>query len=167
MRYVWATLAVLAISACTPTSTTTTVGVDPSITDDTRGSTPLAASEAARLFGEICGGSLPNFVGAQRRMTAAGFSIVASTGTQFHTTYDASMRILDGPGVGQSCSLVFVSSANPASVNRTLEAALGPIVESPLGAAIAYPDGRAVTLVADPRRAGGQTYYNLRMWSER
>lgn len=169
MRALIALLAAVVLSACAPTSTTTINGVtvDPSISDAGRGAAALPATEAARLFDTVCGGTLPNFAGAQRRMASAGFTINASTGTRYHGAYDASMRILDGPGFGQTCSMVFVSGGSTNSVYQALQAGLGPMTDSPIGRAIAYRNGRTIILLAEPRRLNGQTYYNLRMWSER
>lgn len=128
---------------------------------------PITAVEAVAAFEGICGASLPNFAGAKNRMAAFGITaqLLAGSDTIHSPTKQISFKILDGPGLGKTCSMVFATQERPATVQAAFNK-LGTFIESSLGRGTFYAD-RALVLQPEATRRGGGTYYNLRMLSER
>lgn len=157
-------VACLALLAACQTTTQTVVKVDPRIEP---GSQPVQVSRAVSVFNDVCGASLPNFNRAPQRMARHGLTNRAATGTVFSPKENMSVKVLPGPGIGKTCSLVFASTAPPPAALKTLQAAYGPLVSSPLGLAAPYPGRRTVVLFVAARSEAKLHHYNLRLLSER
>ena len=159
---------VAALAACQPATTatpTSVVAVDTSV--DVANAVPVSSARAVGLFLSVCEASLPNFRNAPSMMTRAGVSETASTGTVFSSTEDVSLKILDGPGTGTTCSFVFATTESRSSVFATYGRAFGEILQSELGPVAANPRRTTLILMGEPRGNGGLNYFNLRMLSER
>ncbi|MEM6661212.1 MAG: hypothetical protein AAF666_03445 [Pseudomonadota bacterium] len=73
--------------------------------------TPVSATDAVRLFDEICIASAPDFVSANRRMRDLGMTTPSASGAMVHGSGTASVKVQNRPSVGQvevrRCSIVF------------------------------------------------------------
>lgn len=157
--------AFLAAAGC-QTTTKTTVAVDPNAEV---GSETVPVARALNVFDAVCGQSLPDFASAPRLMTQNGITNKASTGTVYSATEDLSFKIVDGPGIGNSCSMVFVSKEPKKQVFDAYRSKFIRVDQTPLGLTGGYTINNrvAVVLISEPRRVDGQNYYNLRLLSER
>ncbi|MEM8592951.1 MAG: hypothetical protein AAGF13_10535 [Pseudomonadota bacterium] len=124
------------------------------------------AAEAVRLFQAICGETLPNFDGVDTALQANGINQPSpgNSTTKFHPSGRLSFKVLDGPGVGKTCSMVFETTESKAQVDAAL-AELGNFRDSSLGTATLYKD--TLVLTREPTAFEGRSVYNLRMLSRR
>lgn len=174
------TAALLALAACEPLQvgpaptdiaplSAPVVGAAAAMTEP--GAAPIAATQAIALFSAVCGGSLPNFAGAATIMAANGITVPSPSGTStmYSATSDLSFKILDGPGSGRTCSMVFGTTEDDAAVAGALLTAFPTVRPDPvLGNVALFGDTRALVLIDDsPLQNGNTAYVNLRMLSER
>ncbi|MEM8850425.1 MAG: hypothetical protein AAGE03_10355 [Pseudomonadota bacterium] len=140
--------------------------VEPSATSDRGPIQPASAAEALAIFDGVCGASLPDFSSAARLMPAFDVTNRQSTGTVFSTTRDLSLKILDGPGEGRTCSMVF-STIDSAAQTRQVFEQLGPFTDGPSGTGTLYRGRNALVLFRPAGGSGASSYYNIRLLSER
>ena len=130
---------------------------------------PVAAARAAQLFEAVCGDTLPNFANAKARMQAIGVTVPSPTGTPtiYSQTEDLSFQIIEGPGLGRTCSMVFGSQDTEGTIQTALSR-FGAFQPTDLGAATVYK-GRAALVIfsGEVKRLGSTRYYNVRLLSER
>jgi hypothetical protein len=166
--YLLLTALALALSACTTTTAPSPVtapaptgGVVPADWNPP----PVTPARAVQLFEAVCGASLPNFASATSRMAANGITLTSAIGTstRYSATEEVSFKIIDGPGLGKSCSMVFQTSGSPASLRSAVNA-LGPSADTAMGRAILYR-GRNVIVTLEPASSNGLS--RLLMLSER
>ncbi len=129
---------------------------------------PVSAARGVALFDAICGKSLPNFRKAERSAKANSVSDKAQTGTIYSTKENFSFRISEGPGNGKTCSVVFKSKSSDSEFKRAASNILTEkkVVQTSIGNGGLY-NGTALVLVSDPIRSDGETYYSLKMLSQR
>jgi hypothetical protein len=159
--------ACVTLAACVPTTTTVTSGPVPAVATGT--AIPVGSARAVQVFEAVCGATLPNFAAAPRAMAANGITARSPEGTPtiYSATEDLSFQIQNGPGLGQTCSMVFGSKDSEGTVLSALSrfGAFGP---SPFGLAAPYR-GRATLVIfsGEVQRIGTTRYYNVRLLSER
>ncbi len=125
----------------------------------------VPAERAVKLFLAVCGATAPrDFAGAQKVMAKYGITAKQPTGTVFSKTEDLSFKIMDGPGFGKTCSMVFASGDKAATVQAAVPK-VGPFRDTAFGLAALTPDRHLV--IYQKSRAGGRTYFNLRLFSDR
>jgi len=124
----------------------------------------IPATRALQLFDRVCGASLPDdFASAKARIAKEGFTIAspAATGTMYSQREDASFKISDGPGFGNTCSMVFTSTDPQAKVAATL----GQIGRFQ-GNMTIYRGQRRLVIFDTPGSANGHIYYHLALLSD-
>ncbi len=163
--------AFVALSGCGETRLTS-VTIDPTIEP---GSNPVSVSRALGLFDAVCGAGLPKFAKSKQLAASNGIGNQASTGTIFSETDNLSIKILDGPGLGKTCSMVFASAEPRSKAFAAYSRKFGKIStpktagapEGILLAGYSFQARFAVVQIKEPKRRNGLNYYNLRLWSER
>lgn len=130
---------------------------------------PISAERAVALFKATCGASLPNFANLKSKLVQNGFTHKEPTGTVFNIREDASVKLLNGPGAGRSCSFVYASQQSRDVAFAAYEKTFGPIAQTPLGQTAGYQSGGKTTLVllTDPTRSNGLNYFKLSLLSQR
>ncbi len=133
------------------------------------GGAPVAVTpdRAVALFDAVCGASLPAFATAPEAMAQAGITRPSGDGTMSAADEDASFRIEDGPGLGQSCTMT-VGTDDAAGTLAALRAVTGGVQDTPFGPAGLYR-GRPALLIfpAAPPAADGRATITVRLLSER
>ncbi len=156
--------ALLGLAAC-QTTTQTSVASDPTVDV---GDKVVPVSRALQIFDAVCRRSQPDFASFDRNVKQLGEVRKASTGTVFSQTEDVSFKILDGPGGGKSCSMVYGTKESKRAVFRAYEARFTAIAATPLGRMGGYQTGDGVmqVIIGDPTRNDGLNYFNLLLLSE-
>lgn len=158
----WAVTACAALAACAPDTST------PASSAPSDLGAAVSAARAKTLFDAVCGASLPNFASAPARMSANGItrSSPIGSGLRYGATEDISFSVQDGPGFGNTCSMVLGTNDDP---QRVIAAVLGPataVVEG-MGQAALYPGTKALMTGRVAPASGGRNYVNIRMMSGR
>ena len=154
-------LMALAISGCQTTTQSPTAAA-PKAWDEVF----VSPKKAVAIFEDVCGGSLPKFRSARSRMKKHGVTNVAKTGTVFSTKENLSIKIVDGPGFGKTCSLAFATKENrPSYIKATSK--LGTFVQTPFGEGTLYQNRSVIVTRSSGTKRGSISYYNLKMLSER
>ncbi|MBK4215151.1 hypothetical protein JJJ17_04350 [Paracoccus caeni] len=126
----------------------------------------LRASDAMKYFDAICGGTLPNFENAPAALQQNGFQQY-STGTWYLPDQSVSIKIIEGPGMGRTCSFVANSTDGEAGIKAAVAASLPGIDQTAPGLAL-YPKTQAlVQLNPQMGRMGDVTIFGLQMLSDR
>jgi hypothetical protein len=132
--------------------------------------TMIDADRAVSVFLSVCKESADrDFADAEAAMAQVGVTKKnAETGTIYSETEDLSFRIMDGPGMGKSCSMVFITDASPEQVADALPK-LASFQDSPLGPMTVLEGNIAVIYVAQNLGSGdgGPYAHSLRMLSVR
>jgi hypothetical protein len=130
----------------------------------------IAADRAASVFLSVCKESADrDFADAEAAMAQVGVTKKnAETGTVYSETEDLSFRIMDGPGMGKSCSMVFITGDSPEQVADALPK-VAPFQDSPFGPMTVLEGSIAVIYVAQNPGSGdgGPFAHSLRMLSVR
>ena len=130
----------------------------------------IAADRAVSVFLSVCKESADrDFADAEAAMAQVGVTKKnAETGSVYSETEDLSFKIVDGPGMGKSCSMVFITSDSPELVAGALPI-LGPFQDSPLGPMSILEGNIPVVYVFRNLGSGadGPFAHNLRMLSVR
>lgn len=161
----------LLLVACSPDGSL----VDASRPADKAGFDPkrvklVSAERAKVIIDRICGASLPDFKTASKPMAANGFTQPSPLGTPtvYSTTEDASVQIMDGPGLGKTCSVVIGTKDSPEAVRR---AVLGTeqftTGTSAPGVSALYKSRKVLITSLPPMNTDGVTYMGFKMLSER
>jgi hypothetical protein len=150
-------IAVLALSACVPGG----FGGNAAVTPD----------RAVALLDSVCGAGLPDFAFAPALFEQNGITRPsdAGDGRIFAATEDASFRIVEGPGLGQTCEMI-VGTTDPAGTLDALRAVTGGMQDTDFGPAGLYRGRKALLIVpaaAAEAGAGGRTYIDVQLLSER
>jgi len=150
----------LGVAGC-QTTTTPAVQPAPQNTQQT-----ISAAGSVSLFETICGGALPNFKSAVKRMKANGIDQPSPLGTStlYSASGNVSFKILDGPGSGKNCSMV-LTTTEPKSKIKSAIARLGPFKETALGMTAGY--NNALVLSRVTTAPNDDNVLNLRMLSTR
>ncbi|MFV0385794.1 hypothetical protein [Paracoccus sp. (in: a-proteobacteria)] len=133
-------------------------------------SAPVSAARAKALFEGVCAASLPNFKSAPNTMRAMGFTRPSPMGTAtiYSASENASVQIIDGPGLGKTCSLVVGSKDSPDALRN---AVLGPkqMKGTPFGGEYGalYQMRNVLIMSEPPLSSDGLTYMTFKMLSER
>lgn len=131
---------------------------------------PVQTTRAVQLFDTVCGSTLSaNFAGAKSAMARVGVTQPSplGTSTMYSQTEDVSFQIVEGPGLGKTCSMVFGTTQRESAVMAEL-GNIGPIMQTPMGKAALYRGKKSLMLVSGgDKRVGNTTYFNLRLLSER
>lgn len=132
--------------------------------------TMIAADRAVSVFLSVCKESADrDFADAEAAMAELGVTKKnAETGSVYSETEDLSFRIVDGPGMGKSCSMVFITRDTPELVAGALPI-LGPFQDSPFGPMSILEGNIPVVYVFQNLGSGadGPFAHNLRMLSVR
>ena len=130
----------------------------------------IDADRAVSVFLSVCRESADrDFADAEAAMAKVGVTKKnAETGTVYSEAEDLSFRIMDGPGMGKSCSMVFIARDSPEQVAEALPK-LAPFQESPFGPMTVLEGNIAVIYVARNLGSGddGPFAHSLRMLSVR
>lgn len=135
-------------------------------TISTAESVALRTSDAMKYFHAICGATLPDFANAPAALQRNGFQ-QHGTGTWFLPDQSVSIKILDGPGMGKSCSFVANSVDNEATIKAAVAESL-PGMGRAVPNATLYPNSRAlVEMRPEIGKFDGVSIFSLRMMSDR
>jgi hypothetical protein len=132
--------------------------------------TMIDADRAVSVFLSVCKESADrDFADAEAAMANVGVTKKnAETGTVYSEAEDLSFKIVDGPGMGKSCSMVFITGDSPEQVADALPK-LAPFQDSPFGPMTVLEGNIAVIYVSQNLGSGddGPFAHNLRMLSVR
>jgi hypothetical protein len=161
----WFVAFALALSGCV----NTTGSAPPGSKTEAASSRSVSTARAIQLFDAICGGSLANdFASAKALMAKNGVTVRSPVGTAtvYSETENVSFQIQDGPGFGNTCSMVWGTSEARSTV-VTAVSKIGPFKSTPLGTATVYRGQRYLVLFGGgSQKTGPVAYYNLKLLSD-
>lgn len=130
---------------------------------------PARTAEAIAIFKDVCATTVArHFAGAEKRMETNKVSLPSPVGTStlYSTELDLSMKIVDGPGFGKSCSLVFAAAETPAMVRATFEANFSKLSPSMFGLTGIDAATRHLVIYQDAGLNRGRHYYHFTYFSD-
>ncbi len=161
-------LATLALTACVPTPITMPMDVKPGAIVPAA-MAPITTARAVALFDAVCGATVLNdFAKAPARMAENGITVASPYGTPtvYSPTENVSFQVHAGPGFGKTCSMVFGTKENRATVMVGINA-INPFRPSELGMTALYRNQKRLVLFdgGDSKDANG-TLYHLQLLSD-
>lgn len=142
LRAIGFVAAIAGLCACQPTDAPTTAAAPLIKTSATAGpgSNPISATRARSVFASLCINQRGSQSGTEAAAAADGFVKNTTYGTYYHPRDNLSVKLIDG-----DCSMVFVSTASAAELQKALTSLTSGVRFSP-GASL-----------------GGTPYYNARI----
>lgn len=159
---------VLLVSACVPAETARVSAVSKPATG-TADAAVVSAARAVAMFRDVCGKTAgAHFAGATQRMAAYKVTAPSPLGTStlYSTIEDLSFKIMDGPGYGKTCSIVYASNDNEAATAAVHIANFGKPKMTEFGITAFDKAAQRLVIINRPTRNAGRTYYNLKMLSD-